>query len=46
MLVRDIMTRDVQFLAPLQSAWRLRDDNIGPLPTAEETLERVSKPGQ
>ena len=39
MLVRDIMTRDVQLLAPhntLQEAARLmRDDNIGSLPVAD-----------
>ena len=39
MLVRDIMTRDVQLLAPddtlLEAARRMRDDDIGSLPVAE-----------
>ena len=39
MLVRDIMTRDVQLLAPhdtIQTAARhMRDDNIGSLPVAD-----------
>ena len=39
MLVRDIMTRDVQLLAPddtlLRAARRMRDDDIGSLPVAE-----------
>jgi CBS domain-containing protein len=39
MLVRDIMTRDVQLLAPHESlrdaARRMRDDNIGSLPVAD-----------
>ena len=39
MLVRDIMTRDVQLLAPHQTmrdaARRMRDDNIGSLPVAD-----------
>jgi CBS domain-containing protein len=39
MLVRDIMTRDVQLLAPhdtlLAAARRMRDDDIGSLPVAE-----------
>ncbi len=39
MLVRDIMTRDVQLLAPhdtiQRAASRMRDDNIGSLPVAD-----------
>ena len=39
MLVRDIMTRDVQLLTPddtmQEAARRMRDDNIGSLPVAE-----------
>ena len=39
MLVRDIMTRDVQLLAPddtlIEAARRMRDDDIGSLPVAE-----------